>query len=212
VSDGPVTGWAGVRAAPRVAAVLVGAAATLAAACPAPAPGALPPGPCAPVAASPAAGVRSAGLAGEYRLTLAATRGPHAGRSVTGRLRLVAYDRPIQGAGNVLYPLHGSAALALDSVGAMAPGDVGAADPARPGVRVMEWQRTDGAPNAPRPQVTLRFGAGANGPDAGQIEGTHLALFVDSVAPGGFYGRWDSGTPEQRSAGHFCAERVASSR
>ncbi|HET7461809.1 MAG TPA: hypothetical protein VFJ82_11205, partial [Longimicrobium sp.] len=140
-------------------------------------------------------------------LTLAATRGPRAGRSVTGRLRLAAYARPVQGPGNVLYSLHGSAALALDSVGASAPGDPGATDPARPGVRVIEWQRADGASS--RPQVTLRFGAGANGPDTGQIEGTHLALFVDSVAPAGFYGRWDSGTPDQRSAGHFCAERVA---
>lgn len=201
-----MTGGSARAAVLRIAPVLAGAAIASAAACPAP--GALPPGPCAPVAASEG-GVRAAGLAGEYRLTLAATRGPRAGGSVTGRLRLAEYPRPGTGPGNVLYPLHGTAVLALDSVGARAPGDIGAADAARPGVRVIEWQRADGTSPTPRRQVTLRFGADANGPDTGRIEGTHLALFVDSVAPGGFYGRWDSGTPDQRAAGHFCAQRAA---
>jgi hypothetical protein len=130
---------------------------------------------------------------------------------VEGGLRLIAYAQPAQGPGNVRYPLYGTATLALDGVGAVAPGDIGSADPSRPGVRVIEWQRSD-AGSTGRTQVTLRFGANANGPETGQIEGTRLALFVDSVAPSGFYGHWESGTFDQRSGGHFCAQRIAAGR
>ncbi|HET7234466.1 MAG TPA: hypothetical protein VFJ16_30920 [Longimicrobium sp.] len=189
---------------PRLAGVLAAAAVAGAASCPAAQPSAVA-APCAAVAAG-SAPVRASGLAGEYRLSLVATRGSRAGTSVAGGLRLAAYAQPAQGPGNVRYPLYGSATLALDSVGAVAPGDIGSANPSRPGVRVIEWQRSDAAS---RTQLTLRFGADANGPETGQIEGTRLALFVDSVAPSGFYGRWESGTPDQRSGGHFCAERTA---
>lgn len=195
-------------AAPRVAALLLAAGG--AAACRAQP--SVAPAPCAPVHGQLAAGASAGGLAGEYRLTLVATQGPRAGRSVAGRLRLAAYARPVQDAGGVRYPLHGSAAIALDSVGALAPGDIGAANPARPGVRLIEWQRGGGTQPAPRPQVTLRLGADANGAETGRIEGTHMALFVDSLSPGGFAGRWDSGAEGRRAGGHFCAERVAAGR
>jgi hypothetical protein len=168
-----------------------------------PAQPAVAPAPCAPVQATLAAGARAGRLAGEYRLTLVATRGARAGRGAAGRLRLSPYTHPVEMGGGARSPLYGTAALVLDSVGATAPGDIGSASVERPGVRVIES-------SVPRPQVTLRFGANANGPATGQIEGAHLALFVDSIAPSGFFGRWDSGTPEQRSGGHFCAERVAS--
>jgi len=185
--------------APRLAALLLAAAA--AGACRAQP--AVAPAPCAPVRGTLAAGATAAGLAGDYRLTLAATQGPRAGRSVAGRLRLAPQDRPVQDAGGVRYPLYGSASVELDSVGAVAPGDVASASAARPGVRVLEWQR-GGAP-----QLMLRLGAEANAGETGRIEGTHLSLFVDSLAPARFAGHWESAGDGRRAGGHFCAERVA---
>jgi len=199
--------------APRLAALLLAAGAT--GACPAQ--GAVAPAPCVPVQAT-AAGVRADSLAGEFRLTLVATQGARAGHATTGRLRLMRYTPggptapAAQAQPGVRFPLHGAATLALDSVGAVSPGDVGSADARRPGVLVMEWQRGDGASPTPRPQVTLRLGADANAGETGRIEGTHLALFVDQVSAGRFAGRWDSGVEGQRSGGHFCAERVAAAR
>ena len=197
-----------VGAAPRLAALLLAAGG--AAACRAQP--AVAPVPCAPVPGALAAGASAVGLAGDYRLTLVATQGPRAGRSVAGRLHLAAYDRPVQDAGGVRYPLHGSAAVALDSVGAVAPGDIASANAARPGVRVLEWQRGDGTSQAPRPQVMLRFGAEANAGETGRIEGTHLSLFIDSLAAGRFAGHWESSAEGRRAGGHFCAERAAAGR
>ncbi len=191
--------------APRVAALLLAVGG--AAACRAQP--AVAPVPCAPVAGTLPAGARADGLAGEYRLALVATQGPRAGRSVAGTLRLAGYAGPVQDAGGVRYPLHGSAAIGLDSVGALAPGDIGSADAARPGVRVIEWQRSA---VAGRREITLRFGADANGAETGRIEGTHMALFVDSLSAGGFAGHWDSGADTRRSGGHFCAVRVTAAR
>ncbi|HEU4559395.1 MAG TPA: hypothetical protein VFS20_16170 [Longimicrobium sp.] len=197
----PVTaGIAGT--APRLAALLLAAGAGACRAQPA-----VAPAPCAPVpagAATAAAGV----LAGGYRLTLVATQGPRAGKSVTGELRLQAYDRPAQI--GTRYPVRGTAAIALDSVGAQAPGDIGSASAARPGVLGMEWRRSGGAMPDPRPQLTLRFGADANGPETGRIEGVYMALQVDSITTGGFAGRWNSGVENHRAGGHFCANRIAS--
>jgi hypothetical protein len=153
-------------------------------------------------------GVRAEGLEGGYRLTLVATQGPRAGRSVTGDLRLSPHDRPPE-VGSARYPLRGTAAIALDSVGAQAPGDIGSANAARPGVLGVEWRRSGGAMPDPAPQLTLRFGADANGPETGRIEGVYMALVVDSVSANGFAGRWNSGVENRRAGGHFCAQRVA---
>ncbi len=188
-------------AAPRLAALLLAAGAGACRAQPA-----VAPAPCAPVPA----GAATAGpdvLAGWYRLTLVATQGARTGRSVAGELRLQAHERPAPQVG-VRYPVRGTASIALDSVGAQAPGDIGSADAARPGVLGVEWRRSGGARPDPRPQLTLRFGANANGPDTGQIEGVHMALFVDSITGSGFAGRWNSGVENQRAGGHFCANRV----
>jgi hypothetical protein len=155
--------------------------------------------PCAAVEGSLPAGTRVDGLEGDYRLTLVATRGARAGRSTTGALHLRRNDG---GAGpsppeGVRYPLYGSAELALDSVGAIAPGDVASTEAARPGVLAIESRGT----------FMFRFGADANGSGPPRFDGAHLALFPATLSADRFAGRWDSGTAEQRSAGYFCAVR-----
>jgi len=156
--------------------------------------------PCAAVEGSLPAGARFDELAGEYRLTLVATRGPRSGSSATGTLRLRRNDggagAPTEG---VRYPLYGAAQLALDSVGAVAPGNVGSMEAARPGVLAIEQRGT----------LTLRFGADANGSGPPRFDGSHLALFPAALSADRFAGRWDSGTAERRSGGYFCAVRVA---
>jgi len=155
--------------------------------------------PCAAVEGSLPAGTRADGLAGEYRLTLVATRGPRAGSSTTGALRLLRNDGHAGPAATegVRYPLYGDARLALDSVGAIAPGDVGSTEAARPGVLAIESRGT----------LTLRFGADANGSGPPRFDGSHLALFPVTLAADRFAGRWNSGTAEQPSGGYFCAVR-----
>jgi len=105
----------------------------------------------------------------------------------------------------VRYPLYGGAELALDSIGAVTPGDIGRADAAAPGVLVIEWRR---AGPEPAEQITLRFGADANrgGPD--RFDGAHLALQVAMSEHDRFAGIWDSGGGDARAGGYFCAQRA----
>jgi hypothetical protein len=163
--------------------------------------------PCAAVEGALPAGARVDGLAGEFRLTLVATRGPRAGSSTSGALHL---RRNEGGAGpapadGVRYPLYGGAELSLDSVGAVAPGDIRPAEPARPGVLAIEWRRT-GQPE--RTEITFRFGVDANQGGPQRFDGAHLALFLALVSADRFAGRWDSGTAERQASGYFCAIRV----
>lgn len=165
--------------------------------------------PCAPAAGALFDGGRADRLAGDFRLTLVATRGPRQGRSASGRLVLRAFDgaaRPVPAAAGVRFPLYGGAELSVDSVGAVVPGDIRAADATRPGVLVMEWRRA--TPPPPSDQITLRFGADANraGPD--RFDGAHLALSIATSSPDRFAGIWDSGAGDQQAGGYFCAQRV----
>jgi hypothetical protein len=173
-------------------------------------PAAVEPVPCAPTAGQLPEGGRADGLAGEYRLTLVATRGARAGKSASGRLVLRPFEgtaRPVQPVGATRYPLYGGATLALDSIGAVAPGDISRADAARPGVLVMEWRRA--TPPPPSDQITLRFGADANAGGPDRFDGTHLALHLAATSATRFAGIWDSGGGEVLQAGgYFCAERV----
>jgi hypothetical protein len=177
---------------------------------PAPVPAAsLPHPPCTAVEGSLPAGARADGLEGEFRLTLVATRGARTGGSTSGTLHLRRND---VGAGpaaaeGVRYPLYGGAELSLDSVGAVAPGDIGSTAAARPGVLVIEWRRA-GQP-ADRDEIILRFGTEANAEGPQRFDGAHLSLFPATLTAGRFAGRWDSGTGQQQASGHFCAERVA---
>jgi hypothetical protein len=159
---------------------------------------------CAPVQGELATGSRADALAGEFRLSLTATHGPRAGSTAAGTLRLRPFgDRPppVPAAERVRYPLYGATDLAPASVGAAAPGDVGSDDPAGPGVLAIEWERSGAQ------AITLRLGADANQGDRLRFDGASLALFVTSITPGRFAGRWESGG-EQRAGGYFCAERV----
>jgi hypothetical protein len=165
--------------------------------------------PCAPAAGELPAGARADSLAGEFRLTLVAASGPAAGRSVEGRLRLRPFGAtppPVAAAAGVAYPLFGGTDVALATVGAIAPGDVKRDDPAAPGVLAMQWRRAD-VP-AGRGEITLRMGADANRGDALRFDGTRMALFLTSISPARFAGRWESGGGEQRAGGYFCAVRV----
>jgi hypothetical protein len=174
--------------------------------------GARPPVPaaaCAPAEGELAAGARADALAGDFRLTLVATRGPRAGQSTSGMLRLQPYGgrpAPLPAAAGARYPLFGGAQVDLAGVGALAPGGVERADAARPGVLVMEWPR----PNAPAGtnEIMLRFGADANQGERERFDGTYLALTVTALSGGGFAGRWESGGGEPVAGGHFCAERT----
>jgi len=139
-------------------------------------------------------------------LTLVATRGERAGHSAMGTLRLAPYapgaGPPAEARPEVRYPAHGSATLALDSVAAVAPGDVAASSPSRPGVLAIEQRGSAGR------QLMLRLGADANGGGPPRFDGSYLALYVDQLSAGRFAGRWSSGYAEHEAGGHFCAERV----
>jgi len=169
---------------------------------------AVEPVPCAPTAGALMDGGRADALAGEYRLTLVASRGTRAGKSATGRLVLRPFAgeaRPVPDRAGVRYPLYGGAELPLDSIGAVAAGDIRPADATAPGVLVIEWRRTT---PQPAPQITLRLGADANrgGPD--RFDGPHLALQVAMSERDRFAGIWESGGGEVQAGGYFCAQRA----
>ena len=160
---------------------------------------------CAAVQGQLAAGTHGAGLAGSYRLSLVATSGARAGSTATGSLRLRPFGTaavPVTAAPGARYPLFGGADVALAEVGALAPGDVKADNAAAPGVLAIEWEQ------AGRTELTLRMGADANHGDQLRFDGTRMALFVSSITPERFAGRWESGGGEQRANGYFCADRV----
>ena len=160
------------------------------------------PQPCAPVEAQ-ATGVAAAGLEGEYSLRLVATLGPRRGSTAGGRLTLVTNEASAGGESDTAAPasftrpFRGTVEVKLDEVGAVAPGDLGATDPAAPGVLVME------APG----RVILRLGSEANRTDVRRFDGAFTALRVQQVSDEGFRGTWQSGGAGQAASGHFCAER-----
>jgi len=158
---------------------------------PAPAP------PCAEVQGPLPAGARADGLAGHFSLTLVATRGERTGASTRGELHLLrneagAGPAPAEG---VRYPLYGWAELSADSVGAVAPGDAGSRDAARPGVLVVEE----------RARIILRFGAEANRGGGVRFDGAYFTLVPAAIAADGFAGRWTSGVGGRTVSGYFCA-------
>lgn len=175
-------------------------------------PGSPPPAaaPCAPAEGELAAGARADGLAGQFRLTMTATRGAQSGQSATGTLRLEPFGGrplPVAAAAGVRYPLFGGADVDVSRVGAFAVGDVRRADPAGPGVLVMEYARA----NAPAGtnDILLRLGADANRRGEQRFDGAFLALAVRSLSADGFAGTWESGAGQPQSSGYFCAQRMA---
>lgn len=192
------------RAASALLALGMGAAA-----CPAatPSPAAAP---CAPVEGELAAGARADALAGPFRLTMTATRGAQSGQSAAGTLRLEPFGGrplPLPAAAGTRYPLFGGVDLDIARVGAVTVGDVRRADPAAPGVLVMEYARAN-APSGTN-DILLRLGADANRAGQQRFDGAYLALTVRSVSADGFAGTWESGAGEPVSGGYFCARRMA---
>lgn len=150
------------------------------------------------------AGTSTSPLAGDFVLTLVATAGPEAGRSVTGRLTLVPQDSALQQVERATQPLRGTAVIALERVGAVRFGDLAAQTPDAPGVAVYEQRAPDGTPT-----VVLRFGneSNARGPQA--FDAGHTAAYVRQITRDGFAGGWSStltsAFPPRNAAGYFCA-------
>lgn len=195
-----LAGWSGVSCGPRAPASAASAAPSAPAA-----PAVTAASACAPQAGPLASGARADALAGEFRLTLVASRGTRAGRSASGRLTLLPYGSrpaPVAAAAGVRYPLFGGTDVDLAAVGALALGEVRPVEAARPGVLVLEWT------HAGAQQITLRLGADANQGGAQRFDGTYMALTVTAVSAEGFAGTWESGAGEPLSGGHFCADRM----
>lgn len=165
-----------------------------------------------------AAGVHAEALAGQFRLTLVAADGPRAGASVGGDLALTATDsanRVVKMSGtspraDAVRPLLGTAAIALEDVGAVRLGDLASSDPSRPGVVVLERRIASASDSLPS-EITLRFGSEANATEVQRFDGGFTALYVQDAHAGGFRGSWSSGVRSPTARGHFCAVRVTSS-
>jgi hypothetical protein len=145
-------------------------------------------------------------LEGDYRVRLVATEGPKSGQATEGTLKLRPHDaalRTVTVKGirdtTASYVLYGSTDVNLDGIGAVRPGDPESEDPMRPGVLVIERRGT----------VVLRLGSEANRRDAVRFDGGYTALRVHRLSGDSFAGTWTSGVQAQRSAGYFCAKRVA---
>lgn len=153
------------------------------------------------------------GLAGVYELTMTASTGDRAGRSVTGRLELRASAderrtmRDIDGseAPDVEVPYFGATDVPLDSVGAMRLGETWLFDERAPGVLFLS--RVDGTSGSVV-SATVRLGAQANDRDRVRFDGGYTVLRVLHRVGGDFFGHWESGVTSVQAGGHFCAFRV----
>lgn len=161
---------------------------------------------CAPVTATEASTMDASRLGGEFVVRLVASSGSKRGATTEGRLQLMPQDSAYRrlelpdGSNSTTYtlPLYGTAAVDFAAVGAVAPGDPGSADPASPGVLVIE-----------RPgQVMLRVGSEANRRGVRRFDGAFTVLRVQQVTDEGFAGTWESGVDAERAGGHFCASRA----
>ena len=92
----------------------------------------------------------------------------------------------------ILVLLGGTAAIALDSVGAVPMGDLGATDPAAPGVAVYEQPAPAAAGSRLGPTVVIRLGAGSNARGPQPFDAAYTTLFVKQIGPDGFAGGWSS--------------------
>ena len=165
---------------------------------------------CVASTGSLAAGASLAGWAGEYSLTMVAgDEGAETG-SVEGGLVLRDQSTDLRHfAGSdgsaipgVASPLLGTTDIAVQVVGALRIGDLSSADPAAPGVLVIESQTAQG------PSILLRFGSDANRRDMVLFDGGFTVLELSEVGDNGFKGTWTSGAQRSRKTGYFCAERV----
>ena len=164
---------------------------------------------CRPVEGRLPAGATTAGMAGTYELTMVATGGARAGRSVTGRLELVAQDSALVAVEGAAQTLRGTSDVVPDSVGAVTGGELVSADPAAPGVAVYEQRSASGAVT-----VFARLGAGSNAHGPQPFDAAFTTLFVRRISAGGFAGGWRSSAgstfPLRQAEGYFCAVRARS--
>ncbi len=165
---------------------------------------------CSPVESRLPAGSTAEGLAGQYRLTLVATRGERSGNTVQGRLWLHEQQSELRsitmpGGGpipNATMPLYGATDTDLDAVGALRLGDPMSLDPMSPGVAVLEQR---GSEKDAHTEITLRLGSAANRRDVQAFDGGFMALYVRWIEEGRFGGAWASGVIGRESEGYFCA-------
>ncbi|MGD0991476.1 MAG: hypothetical protein ABR998_03300 [Gemmatimonadales bacterium] len=166
-----------------------------------------PDAPCRPVETPLPSSASTALMRGDFVVTMVATTGSKAGRSVTGRLSLVPQDSALQAVERATQPLRGTATIALETVGAERLGDLAATAPDAPGVAVYEQRAADG-----KPTVIVRFGneSNARGPQA--FDAGHTTGYVRQITPDGFAGGWSSSAgsvfPPRHADGFFCATRI----
>jgi len=138
---------------------------------------------------------------------MAATDGRLAGESTTGMMVLQAQDSALIELDRARQPIVGTADIALESVGAVRMGDLGATDPRSPGVAVYE-QRPDGR----APTIVIRLGSASNARGPLVFDAGHTTLYVYRIAIDGFAGGWSSSAgsvfPPQEARGNFCAVRT----
>ena len=165
---------------------------------------------CSPVEGSLSTGTTAEGLAGQYRLTLVATRGERSGNTVEGRLWLHEQQSGLRsltmpGGGpipNATMPLYGATDADLEGVGGLRLGDPMSLDPMSPGVAVLEQR---GSEESASTAITLRLGSAANRRDVQAFDGGFMALYVHRIEEGRFGGAWASGVTGRESEGYFCA-------
>ena len=166
--------------------------------------------PCEPVAGRLEAGADTRDMAGRFVLTMVATGGAHTGRTVTGFLTLLPQDSAWTAAEGAMQPLRGTTDIPLDSVGAVRMGELGAADPAAPGVGVYEQRAGAGG----APTVVVRLGSASNARGLQAFDAGHTTLYVRRITRDGFAGGWASSAgstfPMRHAQGYFCAVRSPS--
>ena len=154
------------------------------------------------------ASASTADMAGEFAFTMVATVGAQAGQSAIGRLSLQPQDSALVPVERASQPLRGTADIALEQVGAVPMGDLGATDPAAPGVAVYEQR----APGSGVPTVVVRLGSFSNGRGPEAFDAGHTTLYVRQISREGFRGGWASTNgaryPRREAQGYFCAERA----
>jgi hypothetical protein len=152
------------------------------------------------------AGASTADMRGAFRLTLVATTGAAAGRSVVGHLTLQPQDSALVQLERSTQPLRGGTDIDVEAVGAVRMGDLAAAGASAPGVAVYEQRNGGGAPT-----VVVRLGSASNARGAQPFDAAHTTLFVRRIGRDGFAGGWTSSAgstfPPRRAAGYFCAVR-----
>ena len=171
---------------------------------------------CAPVEGPVDPSAATDALLGEFQITLVATFGKRQGARLQGSMTLTNHEPSmrhyIRSNGSVdpslKMPFYGTLDAALDSVGAVTPGDLSSTDPFRPGVSVVETRGGEG--DGGLESVFLRLGSLANIRGVELFDGGFTALEVQELKPGGdFFGHWRSGVNGIDAEGYFCAIKKA---